>query len=88
MVALFDVTVVLTSSSSILFEGEQNFDGNIKLVKWAGYRFGVSLLIIDGCPSNPLAAPVCHACLSVGAVGNMVSATFFIFTVCPTVKYY
>ena len=81
------MTVVLSSSSSILFVGEQNLDGSIKFVKWVGYRVRVSLIIIDGFPSNSLSAPVCHACLSVGADGNMILATFFIFTVCPAATY-
>ena len=84
---LFDVTVVLSSSSSILFLGGQNLDGSIKFVKWVGYRVRDSLIIIDGFPSSSLAAPVCHACLSVGADRNMVLATLFIFTVCPAATY-
>ena len=67
--------------------GEQNLDGSIKFVKWVGYRVRDSLIIIDGFPYNSLAAPICHAFLSVGADGNMVLATFFIFNVCPAATY-
>ena len=81
------MTVVLSSSLSILLLWEQNLEGSNNFVKWVGYRVRDSLIIIDGFPSYPFAASVCHACLSVGADGNMVLATFFIFTVCPAATY-
>ena len=87
LVLLFDVTIVLSSSLSILLLQEQNLEGSNKFVKWVGYRVRDSLIFNDGFPSYPLAAPVCHACLSVGADGNMVLPTFFIFTVCPAATY-
>ena len=38
LVLLFDVTIVLSSSLSILLLWDQNLEGSNKFVKWVGYR--------------------------------------------------